>query len=84
MPDTTEADEPTAATFALKVPQTNEAGVNATPELKNATVTLPEGMTVDPSAADGLQACSNAQFGRVRRWNPLNRPLVRWRRRSGL
>ncbi len=60
---TTRADEPTGATFALKVPQSNEAGVNATPELKNATVTLPEGMTVDPSAADGLQACSNAQFG---------------------
>jgi hypothetical protein len=60
---TTQADEPTAATFALRVPQTNEAGVNATSELKNATVTLPEGMTVDPSAADGLQACSNAQFG---------------------
>jgi hypothetical protein len=60
---TTQADEPTGATFALKVPQTNEAGVNATPELKNATVTLPEGMTVDPSAANGLQACSNAQFG---------------------
>ncbi|HEY5044528.1 MAG TPA: hypothetical protein VII53_01575 [Solirubrobacteraceae bacterium] len=60
---TSQADEPTGATFALKVPQTNEAGVNATPELKNATVTLPEGMTVDPSAADGLQACSNAQFG---------------------
>jgi hypothetical protein len=60
---TTQADEPTGATFALKVPQTNEAGVNATPELRNATVTLPQGMTVDPSAADGLQACSNAQFG---------------------
>jgi hypothetical protein len=60
---TTQADEPTGAAFALRVPQTNEAGVNATPELKSATVTLPEGMTVDPSAADGLQACSNAQFG---------------------
>jgi hypothetical protein len=60
---TTQADEPTGATFDLKVPQTDEAGMNATPELKNATVTLPEGMTVDPSAADGLQACSNAQFG---------------------
>ena len=60
---TTQADEPTGATFALKVPQTNEAGADATPELKTATVTLPEGMTVDPSAADGLQACSDAQFG---------------------
>jgi hypothetical protein len=60
---TSQADEPTGASFALKVPQTNEAGVNATPELKNATVTLPQGVTVDPSAADGLQACGNAQFG---------------------
>ena len=60
---TTQADEPTGASFALKVTQTNEAGVNATPELKDATVTLPAGMTVDPSAANGLQACSNAEFG---------------------
>ena len=60
---TTQADEPTGMSFGLKVPQTNEVGVNATPELKNATVTLPEGMTVDPSAANGLQACSNAEFG---------------------
>ncbi|MGO9791462.1 MAG: hypothetical protein ACLP8S_18770 [Solirubrobacteraceae bacterium] len=60
---TTQADEPTGMSFALKVPQPEEEGTNATPELKNATVTLPEGMTVDPSAADGLQACSNAQFG---------------------
>ena len=34
----------------------------ATPELKNATVTLPEGMSVSPSAADGLaglQRCAD-------------------------
>jgi len=60
---TSQADEPTGASFALKVPQTNEPGVNATPELKDATVTLPEGTTVDSSAASGLQACSDAQFG---------------------
>jgi hypothetical protein len=60
---TVQADEPTGATFGLKVPQTNEAAANATPELKDATVTLPEGVTVDPSAANGLQVCSNTQFG---------------------
>ena len=60
---TSQADEPTGATFALKVPQPEEDSTNATPELKSATVTLPAGMTVDPSAADGLEACSNAQFG---------------------
>ena len=63
----TQAGEPTGMTLDLKVPQTNEAGVNgegnATPELKNAVVTLPAGMTLSPSAADGLEACSNAQFG---------------------
>jgi hypothetical protein len=60
---TTQADEPTGATFSLKVPQPEEDGTDATPELKNATVTLPQGMTIDPAAANGLQACSNAQFG---------------------
>jgi hypothetical protein len=61
---TTQADEPTGETFDLRVPQAKEeAGITATPELKDATVTLPEGMTADPSAVDGLQACSNAQFG---------------------
>jgi hypothetical protein len=60
---TSQADEPTGATFDLKVPQPEEDNTNATPELKSATVTLPAGMTVDPSAADGLQACSDAQFG---------------------
>lgn len=60
---TSQADEPSGAVFNLKVPQTNEAGVDATPQLKNAKVTLPEGVTIDPSAADGLLACSNAQFG---------------------
>jgi hypothetical protein len=59
----TQAGEPTGMTLDLKVPQTNEAKLNATPELKNAVVTLPAGMTLSPSAADGLQACSNAQFG---------------------
>lgn len=60
---TPQADQPTGATFRLKVPQINEAEKLATPELKSATVTLPEGMAANPSAAEGLEACSNAQFG---------------------
>jgi hypothetical protein len=34
-----------------------------TASLKDATVTLPEGMSVNPSAANGLQGCSAAQIG---------------------
>ena len=62
-PETTQAGQPTGMEVDLRVPQTDEPDVNATPELKDATVTLPEGMSVSPSAVDGLQACSDAQFG---------------------
>ena len=45
------------------MPQTETVGVPATPTLKKIVTTLPEGFTVDPSAGDGLQACSEAQIG---------------------
>ena len=57
------ADSPSGLEFELKLPQTELAAVHATPALKNATVTLPEGVTVDPSSGSGLQACSEAQIG---------------------
>jgi hypothetical protein len=42
----------------------DEGGVPpATANLKDATVTLPAGMAVNPSAANGLDACSSAQIG---------------------
>lgn len=37
----------------------------ATPPIKKAVVTLPEGMTLSPSAAQGLGSCSSAQIGLV-------------------
>jgi hypothetical protein len=37
-------------------------GGRAQSDLKGATVTLPEGLTVNPSSATGLQGCSDAQF----------------------
>ena len=48
----------------LHVPQSPETESSlATPDLKTAVVTLPAGTVVSASAADGLQACSEAQFG---------------------
>jgi DNA-binding beta-propeller fold protein YncE len=35
----------------------------ATPPIKKAVVTLPEGMTLNPSAAQGLVGCTEAQIG---------------------
>ncbi len=62
-PETTEADSPTGLNIALKVPQSEEPGTLATPPLRDASVTLPAGLTVNPSVADGLAACSEAQIG---------------------
>jgi hypothetical protein len=62
-PTTHQADTPSGLEFELKLPQTEQPAVPATPALRNATVVLPEGMTVDPSSGNGLQACSVAQIG---------------------
>jgi hypothetical protein len=59
---TTQADEPSGYTVNLNVPQIEAVSELSTPELKTATVTLPEGLSVSPSAANGLEACSDAQI----------------------
>jgi len=57
-PETTQTDTPSGYEVDVKVPQTVNVFPNlATPELKSATVTMPEGVSVSPSAADGLTGC---------------------------
>jgi hypothetical protein len=56
-PETTQADEPTGDTVKIRVPQNESPTAPGTPELRNATVTLPAGVTLSPSAAEGLRAC---------------------------
>ena len=63
LPETTAADSPTGLTTHLTIPQApNEDLALATSDLKSATVALPAGLALSPSAADGLQACTDAQF----------------------
>jgi hypothetical protein len=58
------ANSPTALSVDLHVPQAPDVpGSLATPSVKNAVVTLPPGIQLSPSAGDGLQACSQDQFG---------------------
>jgi hypothetical protein len=60
-PEETQADTPSGYEVDLKVPQApNLAPDLATPDLKNAEVTLPEGVSVSPSAADGLLGCKES------------------------
>jgi hypothetical protein len=61
-PDTSQADTPAGLTVDLKVPQeglTNPSG-RSTADLKNTTVTLPEGVVINPGQAAGLTACPEA------------------------
>ncbi len=61
-PETTQADTPSGVNVELKVPQNEDPAALSTPPLKKAAVTLPAGLAVNPSAADGLAACSLAQI----------------------
>ena len=51
---------PANVTFAPQV--SGEGAPPVTSTLKNLLMTLPEGLTVSPSAAHGLETCSNEQF----------------------
>ena len=46
----------------LALPQSDNPDGLATASLKKAVVTLPEGMSVNPSSAQGLEACTPAQI----------------------
>jgi hypothetical protein len=62
-PETTQSDAPDGATAGLHVPQaTNAPSKPNSPDVETATVTLPEGMTLNPAAAHGLVGCSTAEF----------------------
>jgi uncharacterized repeat protein (TIGR01451 family) len=63
-PGVSGAEEPTGLDVDLHVPQHYEDPSSpAEATVKDVTVTFPEGMTVSPSSADGLAACSEAQIG---------------------
>jgi hypothetical protein len=62
-PDTSTTHRSTWMSFDLRIPQKEEPSALATPPLKDATVTLPAGVIVNPSAAGGLASCSIGQIG---------------------
>ncbi len=63
-PEPAQAASPSGLSVEIQVPQTYENPVGlAEANLKNTTVTLPAGVAVNPSAADGLAACSEEQIG---------------------
>ena len=64
---TTEADSPSGLDLTLETPQPLGEATTPSP-IKEAVLTLPEGLTVNPDAADGQGMCldSQANFGNER------------------
>jgi hypothetical protein len=65
-PEKTQADTPSGYEVALKLPQAPDVfGQPATPELRDASLTLPPGLSLSPSTASGpgsLEGCGAAQI----------------------
>jgi hypothetical protein len=61
---TTNAGEtPSGLEFSIHQPQNEDVEGRSTAALKDARVSLPEGMALNPAAANGLDACSEGQMG---------------------
>ncbi len=62
-PDTTRADTPAGFTFGVKMGQEGlvNPSANSESDIQDTTVTLPEGVAINPGQANGLGACQLSQ-----------------------
>lgn len=70
---TNAVDSPAAVTTEVHVPIEEDPKGQETSTVRTAKVTLPQGMGLNPSAANGLAACTPEQFGKGTR-NPVACP----------
>jgi hypothetical protein len=61
-PSVSQSDSPTGLAVDLKLPQNDDPNGLATPDLRKAVVSLPPGLVVSPSGADGLEGCSDQEI----------------------
>jgi hypothetical protein len=62
-PTSQTADSPTGLHVDLHIPQVEDKDKPATPDLREAVVQLPKGLTLNPSSASGLESCTPTQIG---------------------
>ena len=74
-PGTNQVDSPAGATTEVKLPIEPDPKGQETSPIRVAKVTLPQGMGLNPSAANGLAACTDAQFAKGTR-NPISCPAA--------
>lgn len=72
-PGTAEVNSPAAAKVNVDVPHLKEADGQDSSHTRRTTVTLPQGMGLNPAAANGLKTCTDAEFGKGTR-NPVACP----------
>jgi hypothetical protein len=72
-PGTAQTDSPSGPTVEVKLPFEASGTAIANSNVRDANLTLPAGMGLNPSAAPGLQACGDSQFGKGTR-NPVSCP----------
>jgi hypothetical protein len=63
-PRTTSTDTPSGATTQVAVPFITGGETQESAHTRRAAFTLPLGMSLNPSAANGLVACTDAEFGK--------------------
>jgi hypothetical protein len=66
-------DSPSGAITEVAVPHITGGDERESSQTRRAEVTLPQGMGIDPSAGNGLVACTDEQFGKGTR-NPVACP----------
>jgi hypothetical protein len=71
-PGTNQTDSPMGGTVTVNVPFDPSASIYQS-NVRNADVSLPQGLGINPSAAPGLDVCTDAQFGKGTR-NPVSCP----------
>jgi hypothetical protein len=62
-PTTNQADTPSGLDFHLHIPQNQDSVGRATAHLRESVVELPPSLTVNPSSANGLEACGPGEIG---------------------
>lgn len=60
-PTTTTTDTPSGLAVNLEIPQVQSPTAPSPSEIKETSVTLPEGFTINPNAADGKTTCTDAE-----------------------
>jgi hypothetical protein len=73
--ETAASDQPDGVTTIVKAPQNAGANDINTADIQDAHVTLPEGMTLNPSAANGLDVCTAGQIA-IGTANPVTCPAA--------